>query len=216
MYYIIYKITNNINKKFYIGKHKTKKLDDRYMGSGKLIRAAIKKYGIENFTKEILFICENEQVMNAKEKELVETGPNSYNLCPGGKGGWGYINENGLTDHKLARKKADESILQKYGVDNPAKIPEVKTKFSKSMKEQYRLGLRKCDTFTGKKHKSETIEDMKNDPRRSHKGAENGMFQKMWITNGKEDKVISKTEISFWESCGFVSGRSYPQKNKSS
>jgi len=37
MYYIIYKITNLINEKIYVGCHKTKKLNDSYMGSGTII-----------------------------------------------------------------------------------------------------------------------------------------------------------------------------------
>ena len=46
--YYIYRITNKINGKTYIGQHKYKKLNDDYMGSGKLIRRAQKKYGIES------------------------------------------------------------------------------------------------------------------------------------------------------------------------
>jgi len=57
MFYTIYKITNKINGKIYIGKHQTLNLD-----------RAIQKYGVENFSKDILFIFDNADEMNSKEK----------------------------------------------------------------------------------------------------------------------------------------------------
>lgn len=91
MKYTIYKITNTINNKFYIGKHQTNNINDSYMGSGIAIVKAIKKYGKENFTKEILFVFDNEQDMNKKEKELITeelvSDPNCYNIGVGGEGG---------------------------------------------------------------------------------------------------------------------------------
>ena len=97
MFYTIYKTTNLINGKFYIGKHQTKDINDGYLGSGKLLKRAVKKYGLENFHKEILHVCESEKQMNALEKILVVPDSElNYNLCDGGKGGFNYIYKNKL------------------------------------------------------------------------------------------------------------------------
>lgn len=126
MFYCVYKITNKINNKFYIGMHQTCDLNDGYMGSGKRLHAAYKKYGVENFEKEILHVYDNEKDMKDKEKELVVISEMSYNLCDGGKGGFGYINRAKLnlrtgavlTDaHKQkiseSRKKAVTEVARK-------------------------------------------------------------------------------------------------------
>jgi hypothetical protein len=91
MFYTIYKITNNINNKFYIGKHQTLDINDSYYGSGKALKKAIKKYGKSSFKKEILFIFDNELEMNDKEKELITEElvqrEDTYNMGVGGEGG---------------------------------------------------------------------------------------------------------------------------------
>ena len=116
MFYTIYKITNNLNGKYYIGKHQTKDLNDGYMRSGKLIKLAIDKHGRSNFTKEILHVFDNESEMNAKEKELVVISEQSYNLCEGGKGGFGYINQNELWNYPKHAEIAKEN--RKIGTKN--------------------------------------------------------------------------------------------------
>jgi hypothetical protein len=91
IYYIIYKIINQINGKIYIGKHTTSNLEDEYLGSGHYLNRAIKKYRKESFRKEILFVFDNEVDMNEKEKELVDLEfvlrEDTYNLVLGGNGG---------------------------------------------------------------------------------------------------------------------------------
>ena len=57
--YTVYKITNLLNDKIYIGVHKTENPNDSYYGSGVAIKEAIKKHGKENFRKDILFITES-------------------------------------------------------------------------------------------------------------------------------------------------------------
>lgn len=116
MYYTVYKITNKVNNKYYIGKHQTENIDDDYMGSGKLLRRAIKKHGIKNFVKEILCVFDNEEEMNAKEKELVTISEHTYNLCEGGQGGFGYINKSELNNTsnqgQIAWERHREKLLE--------------------------------------------------------------------------------------------------------
>ena len=99
-HYLIYKTTNLVNGKIYIGKHETDNLDDGYLGSGNLLRRAIKKYGEKNFKREILFECSSREEMNAKETELVNEDflnrDDVYNIKLGGQGGWDYVIENNL------------------------------------------------------------------------------------------------------------------------
>lgn len=98
MKYTIYQITNNINGKIYLGKHQTKNPYDGYYGSGKAIKEAIKKYGKENFSKEVLFVFDTETEMNAKEKELITEDfvnrKDTYNLGVGGEGGPHFLGKN--------------------------------------------------------------------------------------------------------------------------
>lgn len=93
MNHYVYEITNLVNGKKYIGKRSCKCPieEDKYMGSGKLIKKAHKKYGIENFKKNVLYICESDALAYAKEKELIESveawnNDMYYNLDGGGRG----------------------------------------------------------------------------------------------------------------------------------
>lgn len=88
-YHFVYKVTNSINQKYYIGVHSTNNLDDGYMGSGTAIKNAIEKYGIENFKKEILeFVNTTEEKWLAEIRHVtldVVHDENSYNMAAGGR-----------------------------------------------------------------------------------------------------------------------------------
>ena len=88
--YCIYRIRNLINGKTYIGQHKYKSLNDNYMGSGVLIKQAIKKHGVENFTKEILEAnIETVELANDFEQMYIlferAKGKAEYNIQCGGR-----------------------------------------------------------------------------------------------------------------------------------
>lgn len=87
IYHFVYKTTNLINGKFYIGKHSTDDLEDGYLGSGIAIRRAVEKHKKENFKREILALFESEEAAYEFEAQVVDyRNPMSYNLHPGGIG----------------------------------------------------------------------------------------------------------------------------------
>ena len=105
--FIVYKTTNKINKKFYIGVHclEAKKSHKTYFGSGKLIKLALKKYGRENFVVETLFEFNDLKSALDKEKEIVNEefikDDTNYNLTVGGSSNLnGITNLNGATNLK--------------------------------------------------------------------------------------------------------------------
>lgn len=108
MFYIIYKTTNLLDNKVYVGSHQTKDLHDDYLGSGKYLKRAISKYGKENFTKEILHIFDNKQDMFNKEREIVNEqfvkDTSTYNFKIGGSGG-----NPGIVGAFSGRKHSQES-----------------------------------------------------------------------------------------------------------
>lgn len=108
--FFVYKTINMINNKFYIDKHKTTNKNDGYLGSGVLLKRAIEKYGRENFKREILCFCQNEEELNATERQLVSDliveDTLSYNLIKGGTGGDARNFSRNISSKKLAEKAA--------------------------------------------------------------------------------------------------------------
>ena len=189
MFYLIYKITNNINGKYYIGAHKTINKNDSYMGSGKLIKQAIEKYGIENFTKEILIECSSIEEMFNVERKLVDLNENSYNLKCGGHGGWDHLIgvKQILTEPRIAGNKKKSDILKD-------RKPSSNT--INAVKQAHKEGKIKYDTFKGKKHTEETKKKVSDKAKeRLSNPKNNSQYGTMWITNGVESKKIKKDDI---------------------
>lgn len=96
MVYYTYKITNTVNGCIYVGVHKTKNPNDKYMGSGTVLKKAFKKYGLHNFKKEILKYHDSKETMYEHERKIVNYDfikrTDTYNLKLGGEGGFDYVN----------------------------------------------------------------------------------------------------------------------------
>jgi len=200
MFYIIYKITNQIDGKFYVGSHKTKDLNDTYMGSGKYLQAAQKKYGIDNFVKEILHVFDNPDDMYAKEAEIVNEDflvtQNTYNLKVGGFGGFDYINANPqkyLTEKRLSALMPRSEQLKRWKEkweNDPTfreRQKEIGKMGSKAALEKYPNGI-----WFGRSHTDETKNKMKAAAVDRGKGETNSQFGTIWITNEKDNMKIPK------------------------
>ena len=114
---IVYKTTNLINSKMYIGVDS--KNDENYYGSGKILKKAISRYGIENFKKEIIKEFDDLREAYQYEKEYISemnavSSENFYNIQEGGKGGWSHIDVKGESNPMFGKSVKDSMII-KYG-----------------------------------------------------------------------------------------------------
>jgi len=196
MYYTIYKITNKINGKIYIGCHQTNNLDDNYMGSGKAIKLSIKKYGVNKFIKEYLHIFDNPEEMFDMESMLVNESfiknRSNYNIIVGGYGvgnPQNFMRGNELKEHLIKNGKYD---LWRGNI-------------SKTLMYMYENGLI-VPGFSGKFHTNETKMKIGKTNSIKQQGSKNSQYGSMWIYNLelKESKKIKKDSII---PNGWVKGR---------
>jgi len=144
VYYYIYKTTclkGKFKGKYYFGQHKTRKLDDKYAGSGRLLVDYFKKYGKvegETYNIEILAFYDNQEDLNKAEYEIIgdkyETDKNCLNLC---SGGW----KEGVSDETrelqrqshIGKKQSEETIEKRMKKIRGKKLP-----FNKKNSENFK------------------------------------------------------------------------------
>jgi hypothetical protein len=231
MFYFLYQIKNKINNKIYIGAHKTKNLNDGYMGSGKHLKNAIKKYGIQNFDKKILLFCESYEKLLEVEKTVVNKNfiqsKNTYNIKEGGKGGFEHINNTNIDKFKgkkhteqtkqtirdkikaLYKQKKYKKIFSERMIGNN-RNPKIKEKgenhpaFGKAKTVEHK---QKISNSIKKLHKENYYKN-KNSPLYK-KGSEHPAHGTVWICNNitKENKKIKNHLISQFLEDGWEKGR---------
>ena len=181
MYYYLYEIKNLLNDKIYIGVHKTKNLNDGYMGSGRLLLKDIEVYGIENFQKTILEFFESEFDMFQKEKRTVDKSflsrDDVYNLRCGGYGGFDWINQSGIPKFK-GRRHTEESKLKmslKSKEQDNSRLGEIMKKIwsDKSDEERQNFGKMMSARLTGRKLSREHRENLSKSLKSLDKQTEN-------------------------------------------
>lgn len=130
-YGFIYITTNLVNGKRYLGQKKFDRKWKEYIGSGRAFKLAVDKYGKENFTRDIVYVCYSADELDAAEYSLsvelnVVESENWYNLVYGGG------TTSGLTMTKEMREK-----LSKIRKESHAEHPEFGERHSQKMIEYY-------------------------------------------------------------------------------
>ena len=204
MYYYVYQITNLSNGKIYVGKHKSAKnpFENVYFGSGKQITAAIKKYGIDNFKKEVLHYCNDAHEMAVKESEIVTEDfvkrSDTYNMHKGGYGGWDHYNGTNAqreSSRRGAKLRADRP-------DNLFKDPEWQKNFN-SMKNP-KIVADLCNRAKSPKAKAKRKNTFANI--KHQQGEKNSQFGRIWVSNILT-KEVKRITISDTIPEGWVRGK---------
>lgn len=152
MNYLIYKTTNLLNNKYYIGCHQTDNLNDGYLGSGKHLKYAIKKYGKNNFKFEIMYSLSSKEEMFELERNIVNedliNNPLTYNLKIGGSGG-----NPGIVGAFKGKKHSDETkekqrqaSLKQVTTDEKRK----KLSINNAMKNDLAIRKKVSESLTGR------------------------------------------------------------------
>lgn len=150
-FYFIYLTKNIVNQKCYVGWHATNNLHDGYIGSGKALISAIKKYGENNFITGIIdfydksIICEKE-IFWIKEKNSLT--PNGYNLTVGGEGGdtWTLNPNKEEICKKISIKTKGKVVSEetREKMRNRIVSSETRHKLSKPKSKEHRNKLKKA------------------------------------------------------------------------
>ena len=132
-YYTVYQITNILNDKIYIGFHSTNNLNDSYMGSGKAMQAAYKKYGKDKFAKKYIAIFDNKEDAELLESQIVNLDfinrKDTYNMSIGGNVCILYGESNGF----FGKKHSKETLLKiRESLKDYKHTEETKEKISKT------------------------------------------------------------------------------------
>ena len=156
-YHFIYKTTNLLSGRYYIGMHSTDDLNDGYLGSGTLLRRSINKHGKENHSIEILEFLNSREELAAREKEIVSlqeiAKKECMNLKVGGSGGnVGKGGEHLGGDYFTAANifwKTEEGLQKKSEISKRVykKLLEEETRKEKLIKENNLIELEYCNNI---------------------------------------------------------------------
>lgn len=179
---IIYKITNLINGKIYIGKDKYN--NSNYLGSGKTLKKAFIKYGKENFRKDIVEYCDSIDHMNKREVYWIEVFNSrnteiGYNITAGGEGRSCKHSKETIQKMKISHKGCKAWNKGKVGVQKCSEEQKLKLRAA-------HLGKKKSKDHA--KHISDGKKGKKYGPQTEERKRKTSEIIKQWWAKRKGDR----------------------------
>ena len=163
------------------------------MGSGKILKCAIKKHGVENFTKDVLAVFDTPEEMYQMESIVVDAAfvrrDDTYNIKKGGNGGWDHIN-----------------TTFSYRYENDV---EFRTKLlsSAAAGRLHMMSIYPNGTWAGKSHKDSSKQKIGEKNSISQLGIKNSQYGTCWIYNEAGNKKIKKDDLHQYLDAGYIKGR---------
>ena len=185
--------------------HSTTDVDDGYLGSGRRIKAEIKKYGKENFVREILEHLLSREALCKREAEIVTedllSNPLCLNLKNGGEGGGKIWNDKHAANFHVAGYHAmNVSLSAEQRSVRSAKAQAKRKENGNSL--PFPLAAIEAARFSEKR--KATFAD------RGHmQGEKNSQFGTCWVTNGVKPVKIKKEQLDEYLAKGFIRGRKF-------
>jgi predicted XRE-type DNA-binding protein len=199
-YHFIYKTTNLLSGKYYIGMHSTDNLNDGYLGSGNRLRLAIKKHGKENFKIEILEFFENRKLLAEREAEIVNlellAKKDCMNMKVGGIGGF----PDSAKERFLWLMKNDNEFRESFS----KKCTENN---NKAIAEGRHIPISEKYSWVGKTRSEETKRKMSEAKKGTGLGENNSQSGTCWITKDKENKKVKKDDLEEYLANDWVKGK---------
>lgn len=166
MYGYIYITENKLNGRKYIGKHEASEYDESYYGSGKILKEAIKKYGVHNFTNRILYVAETRDELNIAEKVYIDIykrkyGKSLYNIASGGDGGNVYFNASEDEKRSFSEKMTVINRKRCGSQEFKKRISEATSKRYESVEERKKQSEKIRKSWSDKTLRKEQSEKLK-------------------------------------------------------
>ena len=212
MFGYIYKTTNLINGKIYIGKREKPYFDNSYYGSGKHLKNSINYYGVENFKCEIVEWCKTKYELYEREKFWIAHYNSldvniGYNITKGGPSGSTFglmwVN-NGLEQKYITADELNSYMLLGWKRGTLPHSQDFCKRVSNTLlghKVSDETKKKISDACKGYKFTEEQLNRL----RKSQQG-------KAYVTNGIEIHQIKLVDLDLWLSKGYVRGRKLNSK----